>query len=277
MRLPTGSRSLEGVLRIRMTACVGLLGLAGALGIPGSSAADFPSLNVFFQKDRTFLLSLGDGTPVGGSSAPGTTIPAGTYRVNVDDAAQAVMQFHLTGPGVELITNMTFGEDAAQTLVETFQANSTYTYRDDFQASLVRFFSTSSTTISSGGTAGAAGGSTPTKSQSGGASPATSQDIVGSGVVPFRGALDAIVLKGGKLSLSRNGKAVTSLKTGRWTFAVDDESKTAGFTVKSLRGKPVTVTSPMFVGSHSVTLTLKAGRWFFFTSGGKQTTFFVVS
>jgi hypothetical protein len=261
-----------------MTACVGLLVLTGALGIPSSSAADLPSLNVFFQKDRTFLLSLADGTPVGGPSAPGTTIPAGTYRVNVDDTAQAVMQFHLTGPGVELITNMTFGEDAAQTLVETFQANSTYTYRDDFQPSLVRFFSTSSTTISSGVSGGGAStGSTATKSQSGGASPATSQDIVGSGVVPFRGALDAIVFKGGKLTLSRNGKSVTSLKTGRWTFAVDDESKTAGFTVKSLRGKPVTVTSAAFVGSHSVTLTLRAGRWFFFTSGGKQTTFFVVS
>ena len=261
-----------------MTACVGLLVLVGALGIPSSGAADLPSLNVFFQKDRTFLLSLADGTPVGGSSAPGTTIPAGTYRVNVDDTAQAVMQFHLAGPGVELITNMTFGEDAAQTLVETFQANSTYTYRDDFQPSLVRYFSTSSTTISSGGSGGGAStGSTPTKSQSAGASPATSQDIVGSGVAPFRGALDGIVFKGGKLSLTRNGKAVTSLKTGRWTFAVDDESKTAGFTVKSLRGEPFTVTSAGFVGSHSVTLMLRAGRWFFFTGGGKQTTFFVVS
>jgi hypothetical protein len=258
-----------------MKAYVGVLVLAGGLGIPSSSAADLPSLNVFFQKDRTFLLSLADGTPVGGLSAPGTTIPAGTYRVNLDDTAQAVMQFHLTGPGVELITNMTFGEDAAQTLVETFQANSTYTYRDDFQAGFVRFFSTSSTTISSGGSGGGAStGSTPTKSQS---SPTTSKDIVGSGVVPFRGALDAIVFKGGKLSLSRNGKAVKFLKTGRWTFAVDDESKRAGFTVKSLRGKPVTVTSATFVGSHSVTLTLKAGRWFFFTNGGRQTTFFVVT
>src|SRR3954465_9651897 len=194
-----------------MQACIGLLVLAGALGVQSSRAADLPSLYVYFQKDRTFALSLGDGTSVGASSAPGTAIPAGTYRVNVDDTAQAVMQFHLTGPGVELITNMTFGEDAAQTLVETFQPNSTYSYRDDFQPSPLRFFSTSSTTISSAGSGGSASGSTPTKS---GASPATSQDIVGSGIVPFRGALDAIVFKGGKLSLSRHGKAVTSLKTG---------------------------------------------------------------
>src|SRR3954449_7742899 len=170
-----------------MQACLGLLVLAGALGVQSSRAADLPSLYVYFQKDRTFALSLADGTSVGTSSAPGTAIPAGTYRVNVDDTAQAVMQIHLTGPGVELITNMTFGEDAAQTLVETFQPNSTYTFRDDFQPGLVRFFSTSSTSISTGESGGGGStASTPTKSQ---ASPVTSQDIVGSKITPFRGAL----------------------------------------------------------------------------------------
>src|SRR4051812_31584395 len=173
-----------------MQACLGLLVLAGALGVQSSRAADLPSLYVYFQKDRTFALSLGDGTSVGTSSAPGTAIPAGTYRVNVDDTAQAVMQFHLSGPGVELVTNMTFGEDAAQTLVETFQPNATFTFRDDYQPSVVRFFSTSSTSTSSGGSGGGAGtGSAPTKSQAGPASPTTSQDIVGSAIKPFRGTL----------------------------------------------------------------------------------------
>src|SRR5262249_48960710 len=159
----------------RLLACIGLLVLAGALGVQGSGAADPPSLYVVFQKDRTFALSLSDGTPVGTSSAPGTAIPAGADRGDVGGTAQAVMQFHLTGPGVELVTNMTFGEDAAQTLVETFQPNSTYTFRDDFQPGLVRFFSTSSTSSSSGESGGGAStGSTPTKSQSGGNSPATS-------------------------------------------------------------------------------------------------------
>src|SRR4029078_6130347 len=156
-------------------ACIGLLVLAGALGVQGSGAADVPSLYVVFQKDRTFALSLADGTPVGTSSAPGTPIPAGTHRGNVDDTAPAVMQLHLAGPGAELITNMTFGEDAAQTLVETFQPNSTYTFRDDFQPGLVRFFSHSRTSISPGESGGGGStASTPKKSQ---ASPVTSQDI----------------------------------------------------------------------------------------------------
>src|SRR3954447_1949646 len=167
-----------------MQACIGLLVLAGALGVQRSSAADLPSLYVFFQKDRTLALSLADGTSVGTSSAPGTAIPAGTYRVNVDDTAQAVMQFHLAGPGVELITNMTFGEDAAQTLVETFQPNSTYTFRDDYQPSLVRFFSTSSTSSSSGASGGAASTGSAPKSDSGRGSPVISQDMVGSHIKP---------------------------------------------------------------------------------------------
>src|SRR5262249_10872434 len=157
--------------------------------------------------DRTFALSLADGTPVGTSSAPGTVIPAGTYRVNMDDTAEAVMQFHLAGPGVELVTNMTFGEDAAQTLVETFQPSSTYTFRDDFQPGLVRFFSTSSTSSSSSESGGGAStGSTPTKSQSGG-SPVISHDIVGSRIKPFRGTLAGAVSPAGKLTLTFKGKS----------------------------------------------------------------------
>jgi hypothetical protein len=100
---------------------------------------------------------------------------------------------------------------------------------------------------------------------------------VGSAANPFRGSLDAIVFKSGKLSLSRNGKTVSSLKTGRYTFAVDDESKVAGFTVKSLRGRAVNVTTAAFVGSHSVTLTLAHGRWYFYWASGKRTAFFVGS
>ena len=260
-----------------MQACIGLLVLAGALGVQSSSAADLPSLYVFFQKDRTFALSLADGTPVGTSSAPGTAIPAGTYRVNVDDTAQAVMQFHLAGPGVELITNMTFGEDAAQTLVETFQPNSTYTFRDDFQPNLVRFFSTSSTSISSGGSGGAPStGSTPTKSQSGGASPVTSQDIVGSDITPFRGTLAGAVSPAGKLTLTLKGKGVASLRSGRYKIAVDDKTSKSAFEVQRLKRQPVTLTGHAFVGKHTVTVTLDAGQWWFFSGAGKKTYFVVV-
>ena len=187
------------------------------------------------------------------------------------------MQFHLAGPGVELITNMTFGEDAAQTLVETFQPNSTYTFRDDFQPNLVRFFSTSSTSISSGGSGGAPStGSTPTKSQSGGASPVTSQDIVGSDITPFRGTLAGAVSPAGKLTLTLKGKGVASLRSGRYKIAVDDKTSKSAFEVQRLKRQPVTVTGHAFVGKHTVTVTLDAGQWWFFSGAGKKTYFIVV-
>ena len=260
-----------------MQACIGLLVLAGALGVESSIAADLPSLFVFFQKDRTFALSLADGTSIGTSSAPGTVIPAGTYRVNVDDTAQAVMQFHLAGPGVELITNMTFGEDAAQTLVETFQPNSAYTFRDDYQPSLVRFFSTSSTSISSAGSGGGAStASTPTKSQSGGASPASSQDIVGSGVVSFRGTLAATVSAAGKLMLTTKGKPVSTLKAGLYTFTVHDNSARSGFSIQKVKSGAIDLTGVGYKGTHVKTVNLKAGQWMFYSPAARKQYFIVV-
>ena len=230
-----------------------------------------------FQKDHTFALSLADGTSVGTSSAPGTTIPAGTYRVNVDDTAQAVMQFHLAGPGVELVTNMTFGEDAAQTLVETFQPSSTYTFRDDFQPSLVRYFSTSSNSISSGGSGGGAStGGTPAKSQSGGGLPTISQDIVGSEIQPFRGTLAGAVSPAGKLTLTFKGRSVASLRSGRYRIAVDDETAKSAFMVQRLKKQPVTVTGHAFVGRRTVTVTLDRGQWWYFSGAGKKKTYFIV-
>ena len=223
-------------------------------------------------------MSLADGTPVGTSSAPGTAIPAGTYRVNVDDTAQAVMQFRLAGPGVELVTNMTFGEDAAQTLVETFQPNSTYTFRDDFQPSLVRFFSTSSTSISSGESGGGASpGSTPTKSQSGQGSPVTSHDIVGSDIKPFRGTLAGAVSATGKLSLLFKGKTVGQLKSGRYAFVIEDQTASTAFKVQRIKKDPVTLTGVKYVGKHKVTVTLDAGQWWYFSGAGKKTYFVVVN
>ena len=74
-----------------------------------------------------------------------------------------------------------------------------------------------------------------------------------------------------------NGKAVKSLRTGKWTFSVDDESRKAGFDVQALNGKQQMITSAVFVGSHDATVSLKAGRWFFFTPEGVKVTFFVVS
>jgi hypothetical protein len=246
-----------------------------ALGAGRSAADDAPGLYIVFHPGHTITVSLANGSPVGTTSGAPTVIAPGLYNLFMDDSAAVEGPiFDLKGPGVSFVEDMFYGENPSETFTTTFLPGSTYTWRNDEQPNVVFTFVTSGggASTSTGGAGSASPGST---SSSGGGQ--ASQDIVGSDVVPFRGALDAIVYASGKLSLSRNGKKVTSLKAGRYTFSVDDESKTAGFTVKSLRGKPTTVTSGAFVGSHDATITLKAGRWFFYSPGRAQAAFFVTS
>jgi hypothetical protein len=249
--------------------------LALAVGAAPGGADDAPGLYIVFHAGHTITVSLANGAPVGTTSGAPTVIAPGLYNLFMDDSAAVEGPiFDLKGPGVSFVEDMFYGDNPSETFTTTFLPGSTYTWRNDEQPNIVFTFVTSGggTSSSTGGAGSASPGST---AASGGGT--ASQDIVGSGVIPFRGALDAIVYAGGKISLSRNGKKVSSLKAGRYTFSVDDESKTAGFTVKSLRGKPTTVTSAAFVGSHDVTVNLKAGRWFFYSLGRTQTTFFVTS
>jgi hypothetical protein len=67
---------------------------------------------------------------------------------------------------------------------------------------------------------------------------------------------------------------VATLKSGRYTFSVDDESKQSGFTVQ-LRTAPVAVTGRAFVGSRDVTISLAPGQWYFSTPAGKKSYFIV--
>jgi hypothetical protein len=247
---------------------------AAFVWVGGSQAAVSQTIYAWFDVDGNLNFRYVDNSPVG------STIPPGTYQIvlnnNTADDYAVDHVFHIFGPGVDYKDP----PGAVQTSFSvTFQTGQTYTIQDDLDPKDIHqsFVATNApppptSTGSTGGTGGT--GSTG----SGGKTPVpTSSDIVGSGVAPFRGALDAIVFKSGKLSLSRNGKTVKSLKSGRYTFSVDDESTKAGFSVQLLHGKRTTVTGAAYTGSHDVTLQLKPGRWFFFTPGGKQTTFFVIS
>lgn len=260
------------VLSNVVVACL-LLPLLG--GAARGAHTDGLALYITFRPGpQRITVALANGSPVGTTSGAPTVIPAGLYNLFLDDSAAVEgPQFDLQGPGVSFVENMFYGENPSETFTATLQPGSTYTWRNDEVPSVVFTFATSSGSGSTTGGAGGSGGTSTTGSQVGNAS----SDIVGSAIVPFRGALDAIVYKSGKLSLTRNGRNVTSLKTGRYTFSVDDESATSGFTVESLKGKPVTITGKAYVGSHDVTIALKPGRWSYFTPAGKQTTFFVTS
>jgi hypothetical protein len=257
-----------------------LLGLAVLVAASGASAHRTAggSLWVTWQQGVAISVTLPDGTPV----TAGSVIPAGSYSVviynNFRDDQSIARMFHLKGPGVDFQTDLNQGEQVQETWAVTFQPSSTYTWDDDYRPNVVSgSFRTSSSTVPqtggpapSGGTSGGGGGSTSNGTTA-------NSDVAGTAVLPFRGALDAIVSRGGKLSLAHLGKTVKQLKTGRYTFSVDDESKTTGFAVQALSRKAVTVTTKPFVGSNDVTISLKPGRWFFFSPGAAKHVFFVVS
>jgi hypothetical protein len=271
-------------LRARLFPALAAL-LAGATAFVATAAGSprdvLPTLYVAYAMNCTFSISDDAGRRV-------TSIPPGTYQVLVTTpqvfalvdltgqapndftACKSFVQFQLNGPGVSLATTLQDGDEDKEILKATLQPSATYTAVDMNQAAVTR---TTFTTQATGAAASPTGPASTSSSVKG--TPST--DITGSEANPFRGSLDAIVFKNGKLTLSRNGKTVRSLREGRYTFSVDDESKTSGFTVKSLRGKPVTVTTAAFVGSHNVTVTLKSGRWAFYSGKGPQTTFFVVA
>jgi len=254
--------------------------LAAAVFLVPAGGADtvLPTLYFRYTTNCTFSIS-DDGGRAVTQIAPGSyqvfvTTPvvfAGVDLSGVFDmtACKGYVQFQLTGPGVNIQTTLQDGDEDKDLERATFQPGGTYVALDMNQPGVTR---TTFTTATSGSATGPTG--TSSSSVSGGSA---QQSLVGSAANPFRGALDATVYASGKLALVRNGKPVTTLKTGRWTFSVDDESRKAGFALAVLNGKALTVTSTTFTGSHDVTVELKPGRWSYFTPGGNRTTFFVGS
>jgi hypothetical protein len=249
------------------------------------TSANFPTLDVSYTMNCTFTITGDNGAPV-------TTIAPGSYQIYVSTpevfaevdlsgnlanpndmtACRSFVQFQLTGPGVNLSTDLQEGDEDYGLLDATFKPSSTYTAVDNNQPTVARVaFSTaaSGTPVAPPSVEGSGAGSSKGTA---------SQDIVGSAIkANLKGSLDAIVYKNGKLTLSHNGNAVKNLKTGNWSFSVDDESSKAGFSVQVLNGAPKGLTTAAYVGSKDVTVTLKPGRWSFFSPSGKKTTFFVTS
>jgi hypothetical protein len=249
-----------------------LVGWLAALSfVGGSHAAVSQTIYAWFDVDGNLNFRYVDNSNVG------NTIPPGTYQIvlnnNTADDYAVDHRFHLFGPGVDYSPQ---GGAVQTTFTVTFQAGATYTIQDDLHPADHRQTLLATTAAGSPSPGTSTTGATSTGS-SGTTKKPTSSDIVGSAIVPFRGALDAIVYAGGKLSLTRAGKTVSSLKTGRYTFSIDDESKVDGFTVQAFHKQPVALTSAGFTGSRDVTIALKPGRWFFYSPGGRKNQFFVVS
>jgi hypothetical protein len=238
------------------------------------TAADSLSLFVTFRTGtQRIAVTLPSGAPVGTTTGAPTVIPPGFYNLFFDDSAGVTgPEFELTGPGVNMIENMFYGEIPSATFTATFAASSTYTWRNNEQPSVVFTFATSAATGSTGS------GPTVTTPTSSGSKPGTpAKSIVGSGVVPFRGKLAATVDAAGKIALTTKGKPVNSLKAGLYTFTVVDKSATRGFAIQKLKAGSITLTGVAYKGTHVATINLKAGQWTFFSPNGTKHFFIVVA
>jgi hypothetical protein len=264
---------VEGRLRFGFASALaaGLLALAPAAH--EARAANL-SLRITFTAAGAISVTLPDGTPVGTTAGAPTMIPAGYYTLLFYGPGECINLplFELRGPGVNINDDMLGGETDVHTLYATFAPNATYTWHSDRNEAVVYTFRASSDVV---GTQAPASG--PSAASSGSRAKPTSQDVVGSEVLPFRGTLAGAVSAAGRLTLAYKGKSVTSLKAGRYTVKVDDRSSTNGFLLQKPKHAAVNVTGGMFLGKRSLGVTLTAGKWLVRPSLGKATYAIVVS
>jgi hypothetical protein len=253
--------------------------VVAALFVAGARSATLV-IDVNFTSATSLSATLPDGTPLGTTSGAPTVIPAGVYTLQfTDTAGYGGPQFDLQGPGVDLTENLFEGEVASGQDTADLAPNSTYTWRDDQNPSVVFTFTTSGS-VAGTGISNVSSANSGTESTGGNSSAVTSttSSVVGTAVIPHRGTLVGSVSAKGALALAFLGKRVTSLKSGRYTVTITDASKTSGFTLQETNRSAVTVTGAAFVGKRTVTVDMTAGQWFFYPSFiGKKTYFIVVT
>ena len=239
--------------------------IAAFVLVGGSQAAVSQKLYAWFDVDGGLQFRYAD------SSNVGSTIPPGTYTINLnsngaDDYAVDHI-FHLSGPGIDFKATNT---NTQATFSVTFQSGATYVIQDDLDPKIRQTI----VATTAGGTSTSAT-TTTTPSSTAKTPKPTSSDIVGSGIVPFRGRLAATVNPAGKLALTIKGKAVSTLKAGLYTFTVVDKSTKSAFAVERLKASAITLTGVGYTGTHVKTINLKAGQWWFFSPPGAKHYFIV--
>jgi hypothetical protein len=254
---------------LRLAAASALAG--GLLAGTARGASPTPTLLVTFFTNGSITVTLPDGTPVGSTSGAPTVIPAGYYSVLMDGPGGCIQLplFQLSGPGASIVSDMNGGEVDASSFNAFFLPNSTYTWHTDRGLSSAVHTFTTSGTIAATGSSQATTTTTPVASSG----TPTSNDIVGSGIAPFRGVLTAAVSPSGTLSVQHYAP---TLKAGRYRLSVADRSTSSGLLLRKARAKSVSVTGAAFVGKRTATVMLTAGTWVFATRAGKPSVTIVV-
>ena len=217
-----------------------LIGFVLALVGAQSALAVDPTLYVKYTNQCTFTITGDNGAAI-------TVIPPGHYQVLVTSpqpfaepdlsgvtdpnvACGGSLSFHLTGPGVNVHTTLEDGDSAADQLQGTFEAGGTYTAVEDRRPTVARVVFTVVGGSREHGRrrlgpgrrlepvheAGDEARHDPRSDRFGARHAQRQRDTVG------------------KLTLTFKGKAVSSLKAGRYRINVLDETSRTGFTIQKL-------------------------------------------
>ena len=259
----------EGAVRLRrrFVPAVALLALAFA-GYAGDA----------YAVDGTLTVTYVGCTGMRVSPNP---LPAGSYNVLVYDDDNCKASFSLTGPGVNLTsdldsTGMGIDHPAGPFGPYTFQAGATYTARDS-NTSGSATFTTSAATGSSGSSSGSTGSSTGSSSSGGSSSTGSTGGTSSSSGTKTLGALVGAISPTGRATLTIGGATVKKLEAGSYKLTVADHSKKAGLIIQALGYHAMTESTVPFTGTKTTTLRVVPGKYFFQASGGPKTYFTVTS
>ncbi|HZO96555.1 MAG TPA: hypothetical protein VFB42_04205 [Gaiellaceae bacterium] len=267
--------------RRRAARAAGVAAAAAALLAAAARPAAAPALSLNLTVNGVLEVVLPGGAHLR-SPTPGGVVAPGPYQVVVNDevadAEDGYHLFHLSGPGVNLTTDMLAGDNRSEAYSVTLEPSSTYVFRDDRQPAL------GSVAFSTSASGAAAGGSTAAGSAASGGGGAeggglSNTQVVGSDVLAYRGVLTGAVTRSGRLTLARGGRNVVvgSLPAGRYTVVVRDSSASRGFALQRGARRPVVLTTGAFVGKRSRIVELRAGKWSFSSPGGEKSAFLVVA
>ncbi|HEX4521470.1 MAG TPA: hypothetical protein VH063_17990 [Gaiellaceae bacterium] len=274
MRLPGKMLGVPAMLALLL-----VLAALGTAGPAFSRSTIAPTLYVNYVGTNCIFTIVTD------SGANVTSLAPGSYELTLSaedfvSCGQDLPDFTLSGPGVSIQTPIDAGTGAAADYTVTLQPSATYVAQDLNQPLSRLAF----TTLASG---------TPivptapySTTGSGKASTSGSSSPIGTAVgklgaaepAPLRGTLTGLVSAAGVPRLSFKGKTVTKLESGRYKVSVVDHSRKGGLILQETGRNGTTVAGTTFVGSRTVTVTLKAGQWFFYpTFVGKKNYFIVTS
>ena len=265
--------------RIELVVAAAAVLLAAAAAATGSRASvpGIPTIHVTYGVNCTFAMTVDGGGSVSSATAPGATLPPGSYELSVRMPNPAngysgceAPAFTFSGPGVTTVVEFRGEELVDERLLPALPPSSTYVAEDrNAPAQTRRVF----TTAASGSSTSLLGSG----SQSGSTKTFVQPELVGSAVLRYRGRLAATVGPAGKATLRLGGRAVGSLKAGVYDVRVDDAAAKAGFFLHRHGRSAIAVTSRPFVGRRTMRVALTTGRWTFFSRVGPPTAFAVVA